>query len=92
SIVYGAAGSLSAIILLISYFIAHEHGRIPTTGREGLVGEVAEVRDAIAPDVPGKVFVHGEIWRASSSDALPAGSRAQITSVSGLELKVRKTG
>jgi membrane-bound serine protease (ClpP class) len=92
SIVYGAAGSLSAIILLISYFIAREHGRIPTTGREGLVGEVAEVRDAIGPEAPGKVFVHGEIWRATSSDALPAGTHARITSVSGLELTVRKIG
>jgi len=92
SIVYGAAGSLSAIILLISYFIARERGHIATTGREGLIGEVAEVRQPIAPDAPGKVFVHGEIWRASSSDELPAGSHAQITSISGLELKVRKTG
>jgi membrane-bound serine protease (ClpP class) len=92
SIVYGAAGSLSAIILLISYFIAREHGRIPTTGREGLIGEVAEVRNAIGPNLPGKVFVHGEIWRAISNDELPAGSHAQITSVSGLELRVRKSG
>jgi len=90
SIVYGAAGSLSAIILLISYFVAHEHGRIPTTGREGLIGELAEVRESIAPDAPGKVFVHGEIWRAISPEDLPAGAHARITAVSGLVLTVRR--
>ncbi len=35
SIIYGAAGSLSAIILLIGYFVAREHGRVATTGSEG---------------------------------------------------------
>ena len=34
SIIYGAAGSLSAIILLIGYFVAREHGRVATTGRK----------------------------------------------------------
>jgi membrane-bound serine protease (ClpP class) len=92
SIIYGAAGSLSAIILLIGYFVASEHGRVPTTGREGLVGEVAEVREAVAPDAPGKVFVHGEIWRATSPDALPAGAHARITAVSGLVVTVRRAG
>jgi membrane-bound serine protease (ClpP class) len=92
SIIYGAAGSLSAIILLIGYFVAREHGRIPSTGKEGLVGELAEVREPIAPGSSGKVFVHGEIWRASSDDILPPGAHARITSVSGLEVKVRRAG
>lgn len=92
SLIYGAAGSLSAIILLIGYFVAREHGRIATTGREGLVGELAEVREPIAPDAPGKVFVHGEIWRATSADALPPGALARVTSVSGLVVTVRRAG
>ncbi len=92
SIIYGAAGSLSAIILLIGYFVAREHGRVPTTGSEGLVGELGEVRERIAPDAPGKLFVHGEIWRARSDEVLPAGTHARITSVSGLEVSVRRTG
>jgi membrane-bound serine protease (ClpP class) len=54
-----------------------------------LVGEIAEVREAIGPGAPGKVFVHGEIWRAVSTDALKAGARAKITSVRGLEIEVR---
>ena len=92
SIIYGAAGSLSAIILLIGYFVVREHGRVPTTGKEGLVGQLVEVRESIAPDSPGKVFVHGEIWRATSPDALPTGAHARITSVSGLVVTVRRAG
>jgi membrane-bound serine protease (ClpP class) len=90
SIIYGAAGSLSAIILLIGYFVAREHGRVATTGKEGLVGELAEVREPIAPDSPGKVFVHGEIWRARSDDALSPGAQARVTSVNGLEVRVQR--
>ncbi len=92
SIIYGAAGSLSAIILLIGYFVASEHGRVPTTGREGLIGALVEVREPIAPDSPGKVFVHGELWRARSDDQLAPGSHARIMSVSGLEVRVQRVG
>jgi len=90
SIIYGAAGSLSAIILLIGYFVAREHGRVATTGSEGLIGELVEVREVVAPDSPGKVFVHGEIWRARSDEVLPPGAHARVTSVSGLEVRVRR--
>jgi membrane-bound serine protease (ClpP class) len=90
SLIYGAAGSLSVIILLIGYLVARERGRVATTGSEGLVDAPAEVRESIAPDSPGKVFVHGEIWRARSDDTLPAGAHARVVSVRGLEVTVRR--
>ena len=61
--------------------------RIPA--REGMIGEVGEVREAIAPGVPGRVFVHGEIWRAVSDQPIGAGARARVTAVRGLEIEVR---
>ena len=70
--------------------MARERRRRATTGAEGIVGEVGEVREAIAPGAPGKVFVHGEIWRAVSDDALHPGARARVKSVNGLELQVQK--
>ncbi len=90
-IIYGAAGGLTLIILGIGYIVARERRRRSTTGAEGLVGEVGEVREAIAPGAPGSVFVHGEIWRAVSSDALSPGARARVKSVNGLELQVQKS-
>ena len=89
-IIYGAAATLTVIILGIGYVVARERRRRSTVGPEGIVGEVGEVREAIAPGTPGKVFVHGEIWRAVSTDALSPGARARVKSINGLELKVQK--
>jgi membrane-bound serine protease (ClpP class) len=88
--IYGGAAALTVIILGLSYVVARERRRIATTGAEGMIGEIGEVREAIAPGTPGKVFVHGEIWRASSDDVLAAGARARVNAVRGLEIKVQK--
>jgi membrane-bound serine protease (ClpP class) len=85
----GAAIAMSSIILGLGWVIFRERHRRPTTGREGMVGEVGEVREAIAPGAPGRVFVHGEHWRASSSEALAVGTRARVIAVRGLEIEVR---
>ena len=89
-IIYGAAAGLTLVILGIGYLVARERRRRSTIGPEGLLGAVAEVREAIAPGAPGKVFVHGEIWRAVSADALGPGARARVKSIDGLELQVQK--
>jgi membrane-bound serine protease (ClpP class) len=89
-IIYGASATLTLIILGIGYVVARERRRRPKTGAEGIIGEVGEVREAIAPGAPGKVFVHGEIWRAASTDALSPGARARVQSINGLELQVQK--
>ncbi|HSY78312.1 MAG TPA: nodulation protein NfeD [Verrucomicrobiae bacterium] len=90
NIIYGASAALTLIVLGIGYIVARERSRRATTGAEGIIGEVGEVREAIAPGAPGKVFVHGEIWRAVSSDALSPGARARVKSINGLELQVQK--
>ncbi len=92
SLIFGVAGALSTIILTIGYFVAREHGLRATTGREGMVGTLGEVREAIEPDRAGTIFVHGEIWRARSSQALAPGTFARVTAVNGLEVKVQKEG
>ena len=56
------------------------------TGTEGLIGEVGVARTPIAPR--GTVFVHGEIWNATSPKAIEAGSRVVVRRVVGLELEV----
>jgi membrane-bound serine protease (ClpP class) len=89
-IIFGVAAALTLIILGIGYVVARERRRRSTVGAEGIVGEVGEVREAIAPGAPGKVFVHGEIWRAVSTDALSPGARARVKSINGLELQVQK--
>jgi membrane-bound serine protease (ClpP class) len=90
NIIFGAAVGVTLIILGLGYVVARERGRHAKTGAEGLVGEVGEVREPIAPGAPGKLFVHGEIWRAVSSEALRAGVRAKVTAIRGLEVEVRE--
>jgi len=56
------------------------------TGTEGLIGEVGVARTPIAPR--GTVFVHGEIWNATSPKPIEAGSRVVVRGIVGLELEV----
>jgi membrane-bound serine protease (ClpP class) len=50
------------------------------TGREELVGEVGVVRSALDPT--GRVFVHGEIWKARTSDGpIPVGERVRVEGI-----------
>jgi membrane-bound serine protease (ClpP class) len=51
------------------------------TGMEALVGEIGVSRTEINPE--GTVFVHGEYWRARSSEAIAAGQRVSVKRVEG---------
>lgn len=58
----------------------------PTTGKEGLIGETGIAESDIKGE--GKVFVHGELWEAYSSEEIKRGSEIVITGVEGLKLTV----
>jgi len=62
--------------------------RKPTTGKEGLVGERGVAMTEIAGT--GRVFVHGELWTASSKERISQGEPVVVTAVGGLELEVRR--
>lgn len=56
------------------------------TGEQGLVGETGVAQTALSPQ--GKVFVHGELWDAVASAALPIGQLIVVRRVDGLTLHV----
>ena len=56
------------------------------TGAQGLVGETGVVQTALSPQ--GKVFVHGELWDAVASTAVPAGQLVVVRGIDGLMLQV----
>ncbi len=60
----------------------------PTTGAEGLVGEVGITSTPIAPE--GKVAIHGEFWNATSDQNIEKGEKVQVTGVKNLKLNVKK--
>jgi membrane-bound serine protease (ClpP class) len=89
-IIAGAAGGLAIAIIGLGYIVMSERRGRPTTGREGMIGEIGEVREAIGPGKTGRMFIHGEIWRARADEPIAAGSRARVEAVNGLELKVSR--
>lgn len=88
----GAAAGLTAIILGLGWIITRDRRARAQTGREGLIGEIGEVRERIAPDAPGRIFIHGEHWRAVAEEVIERGMRARVTGVDGMEVKVTRAG
>lgn len=60
----------------------------PTTGIEGLVGEVGTAATVIAPE--GKAFIHGEVWNAISDQHIDRGEAIQVVGVVNLKMKVKR--
>lgn len=72
----------------LGWALAQRH-KPALTGREGLLGEVGEVRQAIRPGAAGWIFIHGEMWRATSDQPLDIGAPARVKAVRGMELEVQ---
>ncbi len=62
--------------------------RKPTTGAEGIVGEIGKAISDLDPD--GEVLVHGEIWQSESlSGKINNGQTVKVEAISNLKLKVK---
>lgn len=72
--------------IVISSLAFRAYRTKPKSGMEGLVGEVGVVRDVIDPE--GRVFVHGEYWRAVSDRKIEPGEKVIVEGMDGLVLKV----
>jgi membrane-bound serine protease (ClpP class) len=64
-------------------------GKAPLIG-ETLVGMTGKVWIAIEPFAPGSVWIEGDLWRARSKGALPAGTLVRVIQQDGVMLTVRK--
>jgi membrane-bound serine protease (ClpP class) len=58
------------------------------TGKEELLGEEGTVTIALSGDGEGMIRIHGELWRASSQEALQIGTKVRVLRVDGLKLEV----
>ncbi len=59
-----------------------------TTGQKGIVGEKGIIVRPLTPE--GQVSVHGEIWKAVSSEKLKKGDKVEVTAIEGMVLTVRR--
>ena len=62
--------------------------RKPTTGYEGLVGEIGVAKTAIKNT--GQIMLHGELWSDSCREPIKAGAKVKVLSVDKLEVLVTK--
>ncbi len=93
SIVFTAVGTVGTFVLAISYLVFRSQKARPTLGKEGLIGEIGEVRGKLAPT--GRVFVHGESWSAQADGAIAdgaieVGERVRVIGYDGMRLKVKR--
>ena len=88
SIVFTAVATVGTIMLALSYLIFKSQKLTPTTGMDGLIGEIGEVRGKLEP--AGKIFVHGEYWNAEADSEIDVGDKVEVTGYQGLRLKVKR--
>ncbi len=79
---------IGGFFVIVSTLAFRAYRTKPQSGMEGLIGEVGVVEKPIDPE--GLVFVHGEYWRAVSSEKLQPGEKVAVEEVTGLLLKVKK--
>jgi len=72
-------------LFLVDIAVRARRGKV-VTGERGLIGEVGVAQTQLQPE--GKVFVHGEIWNASSSSRVEPGQSVRVTAVRDLVLTV----
>jgi membrane-bound serine protease (ClpP class) len=78
----GAAAGLVTLAVRV-------RSRRPVTGRDALIGQLAEVRQVVAPE--GMVFVQGALWSAWTDEGpFAVGEYVEIAGVEGLRLYVRR--
>ena len=88
SIIFTAVGTVGTFVLAVSYLVFRSQKARPTLGKEGLIGEIGEVRAKLMPK--GKIFVHGEYWNASADCEIDIGERVRVVGYDGMRLTVTR--
>ncbi|HZM19525.1 MAG TPA: NfeD family protein [Gaiellaceae bacterium] len=86
---WNVAGALAALALWsleVLYFYRRMRGAKVVTGAENLVGAVGKAVEPLEPE--GHVRVHGELWEAHATEAIPAGAQVRVVALDGLTLEV----
>ena len=88
SVILAVVGATAAFFVFAMTFVIKAQRRKPTTGGEGLIGQMGTVREKLDP--AGMVYVAGEYWKARSAASLDVGTRVKVLAVEDMVLKVEK--
>jgi membrane-bound serine protease (ClpP class) len=78
--------TISGFFVLVAGLVFRAQLSKPKTGASGLMGEIGVVRARLDPD--GKVFVHGELWKAVAQKPVEEGARVKVVGIENLVLEV----
>ena len=81
---------LAGILLFLVRLGVRAQAQPAVTGESGMLHTFAQALTAIDPGGVGRVSTHGEIWTATSPDAVKAGERVVVTAINGLVLTVKR--
>lgn len=87
-VIVATALAMAGIFLFLGRLALTAQRRAPVTGEEGMVGLQGVARDRLEPGATGYVDIRGEMWRASSRDAVAAGDPVRVVALNGLTLIV----
>ncbi|MBS3945147.1 MAG: nodulation protein NfeD [Melioribacter sp.] len=62
----------------------------PSTGKEGLLGEVGVALSDSGNNMSGLVMIHGEIWESESEAEIKKGDKVEVSGINNLKLIVQK--
>jgi membrane-bound serine protease (ClpP class) len=82
--------ALAGIVLFLARLALDAQRRKSVTGDSGMIGETGRTLTPVAPDRPGQVATHGEIWSAVSDEPLAQGEQVRVVELNGLILVVRR--
>lgn len=77
----------AGITVFLTSIVLKAHLKKVAVGKEGLIGETAEVLEDISGT--GKVFVHGEIWQAKSNELIKKGEEVEVIGFDQMKLLVK---
>jgi membrane-bound serine protease (ClpP class) len=90
TVILPVVASMAAILIFLVRLAVTSQLRRPVTGDAGMLGETGVALTSIAPGRAGSVRTHGEIWSATSAEAIAEGDQVRVTAVRGLTLTVTK--
>ncbi len=89
-VIWTMTACLVVFFLWLATLVMRTRLRPPYSGKQALVGEIGEVRQALHPS--GMVYVFGELWSATTDGTIgeiPVGTPVAVTNVVGMKLRVR---
>jgi len=80
----------AAVVLFLVKLAVDAQRRRASTGKAGMIAERGCALTAIPAGGTGRVATHGEIWSATSHEAIAVDEQVEVLAVDGLTLRVKR--